>query len=144
MSQYTNFFLRGNDHFYSLGDFGRSSAIAQIVNDSLGTKYDVAYAVTQEMLDGWRYETQNKIAAFEKRKAELAERIEFIRTCADGSLDEKYQFFVDYISEINDIDDEIEYFKQALNYFQFLTWLEDPVYVGIECGAQPGEIRDDV
>lgn len=142
MSQYTNFFLKGEDKFYSLGDFSRSSAIAQIANSFLGNRYNVAHLVTQEMIDGCRYETQNKIAELNIYKDKIKERLDFIRTCADNSLDEKYQYFIDYEAQISDTNDEIENFKQALNFFDFLAWIESPVYAGIECGEQPGEVLD--
>lgn len=141
MSQYTDFFLKGDDKFYSLGSWGRSSTIAYFANNFCANRYGTAKRFTSTMLSDLENQARNKaritndeIKAHQKRIAEIGNY--------NNSIDEKLNCIREYEELISDLEEEKEACEYACNYFGFLVELENPVYVGLECGEQPDEVID--
>lgn len=143
MSQYTNFFLRGNDdYFYSLGDFGRGSAIAQVANEYLPNKYDIARNISN-LLEHMQSKAKEAIKDLEDRQIAQKGKIVQIERISGGSLDEKLEAIRDCEQFLKELEEEKECYKYAKNFFSFLDDISysNAVYAGIECGDQPEEVE---
>lgn len=141
MSQYTNFFLKGDDKFYSLGDWGRSSTVAQIANKFCPQRYDVAKHFTRTMLIDLGTTAKENVLKIDDSINFYQKKIQEISTF-NNPVDEKLNAIKDYEDIIADLKEEWDSQTFAYYYFNFLTEIENPIYVGIECGEQPEEVID--
>lgn len=141
MSQYTSFFLKGDDKFYSLGDWGRSSYVAQIANPHLSNRYDVAKHCSTLLLVEMEHEAREKAKRAREKIKEYQKKIELVANF-NNSTNEKLNIIAEYEELIADCDEEQASYEHASSYFSFLVELEYPVYAGIECGDQPEKVEE--
>lgn len=139
MSQYTNFFLKGDDKFYSLGDWSRGSAVARIANPHLDNKYDVAKFCSHYLLSCMEDEARGAAAAAQESIEKYQEKVNMVSKF-ENSVEEKLNAILEYEDFIKEAKEDKESFEYACHYFSFLMELENEIYAGIECGEQPGEI----
>lgn len=143
MSQYTNFFLRGEDKFYSLGDFSRSSPVAQIANEFL--RYEEARDITRFLYDMENI-AEKKTLEIKQRREGYQKRVDMIKNMKDGSsLSEKIEIIDEYESYMKELDDDLEAYVMAQNFFYLLTIVaeENSVWAGIECSEQPERLAEE-
>lgn len=141
MSQYTNFFLKGEDKFYSLGDWSRGSSVAEIANPNLPSQYDVAVRCSATFLTRLRDEARERADDLSNKVKEFKKKVDLIASF-ENSVNEKLYSIAEYEGCIKNLEEEIEAYKYACNYFSFLADLENLVYAGIECGEQPEKVVD--
>lgn len=139
MSQYTNFFLKGEDKFYSLGDWSRNSCVAQIANPYLPCKYDVAKPCSDLLLVEMEREAGEKARYYREKIKEYQKKIELVSKF-DNSVEEKLSAINEYEEIIAGLNEEQAGYERASSYFGFLISLENEVYAGIECAEQPEEV----
>lgn len=139
MSQYTTFFLKGDDKFYSLGDWSRNSCVAQIANPHLPNRYDVAKRCPQILLAEMEHEAGEKAREHREKIKEYQKKIDMVSKF-ENSAQEKLNIIEEYEDIIADLDEEQACYDHASCYFGFLVELENQVYAGIECGEQPEEV----
>lgn len=139
MSQYTTFFLKGDDKFYSLGDWSRNSCVAQIANPHLPHRYDVAKYCSQLLLVEMEHEAGEKAREYREKIKEYQKKINMVSNF-ENSAQEKLNIIEEYEEIIADLDEEQAHYEHASNYFSFLVELENQVYAGIECSEQPEEV----
>lgn len=141
MSQYTNFFLKGDDKFYPLGDWGRSSCVAQIANPHLPHKYDVAMYCSALLLADLEHQAGQAAKDCREKIKEYQKKIELVSSF-NNSAEEKLNIIAEYEDAILDLDEEQASYERASSYFSFLVELENKVYAGIECSEQPEKVVD--
>lgn len=109
MSAYVNFYLRVNDKLAPLGSYSRSNMVYEITSHVL--PWEKLIPVTQQMLNNWRDEAENKKQRMiDVKKADEMKCAQIM--AANNSLDDK----LDAVARIEENYDEMDDFIDECSY----------------------------
>ena len=153
MSAYIQFFIRGgNDAFYPIGTYCRSSTIYGIFENFIPDMWGYITPVTDELLNGVLYEVRTHTDSFYEAIGSLDKKIEEVRKFENVSLAERMDLIEEYMEMKNVYRQRIaelercSFFIDMLHdmiseaedtkYYDTIETIDknDYVYVGIEVG----------
>ena len=153
MSAYIQFFIRGgNNAFYPIGTYCRSSTIYGIFENFVSDMWGYITPVTDELLNGVLYEVRTHTDNFYEAINNLDEKIKEVHLFENVSLAERMDLIEDYMEMKNEYRRQIEELEHCKIFISILRDMldeaestedynevetidrNDYVYVGIEVG----------
>ena len=135
MSCYTYFYIRSKEHheYVSLGSYGRSCRISQIVSDD--APYEKIRKATPDMIDGWITSLRSEIETYEETNKKYEKNITEIKEY-NNSVSEKLDEINQLKDLINDNNDSIAEYRGdlELTFLLYRISLEEgqEIYFGQE------------
>lgn len=144
MSQYVEFFVRGNnDAFVPIGSYSRSNPMYQAFVHS-GAPYEKIAELDNNRYRWAEAEFEEQIKNLERVKRYYEDNIEIIKDMKEVSLDEKLETINEYRNNIEEAEEDLKIWKAQLTQLNFINRIrneyidddhETRVYVGIEVGT---------
>ena len=158
MSAYIQFFIRGgNDNFYPIGTYSRSSAIYEMFENFIPDMWGYITPITDELLNGVLYEVRSNTDKFYEAISDFDKKTEEVGMFENVSVLERMNLIEDYMEmkkeyrkRIDELDrcrifigilrDMLDETESTFYYDEIETIdRNDYVYVGIEVGFPSSE-----